>query len=62
VKAHPIPADRSSYGVDAILTEETNKRTVELIQATAQNAKPDSDALKVGDYYASFMDESEVAC
>jgi hypothetical protein len=40
VKEHPIPADRSSYGVDAILTEETNKRTVDLIQAAAQNAKP----------------------
>ena len=58
VKAHPIPADRSSYGVDAILTEETNKRTVDLIQAAAKNAKPGSDAQKIGDYYASFMDES----
>src|SRR5215813_360469 len=57
VKAHPIPADRSSYGVDAILKEETSKRTVDLIQAAAQNAKPGSDAQKVGDYYASFMDE-----
>jgi putative endopeptidase len=57
VKAHPIPADRSSYGVDAILTEETNKRTVDLIQAAAKNAKPGSYAQKIGDYYASFMDE-----
>ena len=60
VKAHPIPADRSSYGVDAILTEETNKRTVDLIQAAAKNAKPGSDAQKIGDYYASFMDESGI--
>jgi endothelin-converting enzyme/putative endopeptidase len=60
VKEHPIPADRSSYGVDAILTEETNKRTVDLIQAAAQNAKPGSDAQKVGDYYATFMDESGI--
>ena len=59
-KAHPIPADRSSYGVDAVLTEETKKRTVDLIQAAAQNAKPRSDAQKVGDYYASFMDESGI--
>ena len=59
-KAHPIPADRSSYGVDAVLTEETKKRTVDLIQAAAQNAKPGSDAQKVGDYYASFMDESGI--
>jgi len=60
VKAHPIPADRSSYGVDAILKEETSKRIVDLIQAAAQNAKPNSDAQKVGDYYASFMDEAGI--
>src|SRR5947209_4873958 len=60
VKAHPIPADRSSYGVDAILTEEANKRTVELIENAAKNAKPGSDAQKVGDYYASFMDEAGI--
>ena len=57
-KAHPIPADRSSYGVDAVLTEETKKRTVDLIQAAAQQRAPGSDARKVGDYYASFMDEA----
>ena len=28
IKAHPIPADRSSYGRAAVLTEETGKRTV----------------------------------
>ena len=60
VKAHPIPADRSSYGVDAILKEETGKRTVDLIQAAAQDAKSGSDAQRVGDYYASFMDEAGI--
>jgi putative endopeptidase len=60
VKAHPIPADRSSYGVDAILKEETSKRIVDLIQAVAQNPRPDSDARKVGDYYASFMNEAGI--
>ncbi|MEQ1753685.1 MAG: M13 family metallopeptidase [Micropepsaceae bacterium] len=60
VKAHPIPADRSSYGGSAILSEETNKRTVDLIQAAAQSAKPDTEAQKIGDYYASFMDETGI--
>jgi putative endopeptidase len=60
VKGHPIPADRSSYGVDAVLTEKTKKRTVDLIQAAAHNAEPGSDAQKVGDYYASFMDEAGI--
>jgi len=60
VKTHPIPADRSSYGVGAILVEEANKRTVDLIQDAARGAKPGSDAAKVGDYYASYMDEAGI--
>src|SRR4249920_3283852 len=46
VKAHPIPADRSSYGIDAMLTEEANKRTADLIESAAKNAKPGSEAQK----------------
>ncbi len=60
VKAHPIPADRSSYGVSAVLSEEAGGRTVDLIQAAAKGAAPGSDAQKVGDYYASFMDEAAI--
>jgi putative endopeptidase len=60
VKTHPIPPDRSSYGTGAILSEEANKRTVDLIQAAAKSAKAGSDAQKVGDYYASFMDEAGI--
>ena len=37
VKANPIPADRSSYGVGAILVEEASKRTVDLIQTAAKS-------------------------
>jgi putative endopeptidase len=60
VKSHPIPADRSSYGVGAILVEDTNKRTADLIQGASHGAKSGSDAQKVGDYYASFMDEAGI--
>ncbi len=60
VKSHPIPADRSSYGGAAILSEETSKRVVDLIQDAAKGAKPGSDAQRVGDYYASFMDEAGI--
>src|SRR5512138_1998155 len=38
VKRHPIPADRSSYGVGAELTELANKRTAELIQQASRGA------------------------
>jgi endothelin-converting enzyme/putative endopeptidase len=60
VKSHPIPDDRSSYGQSAILGEQTSKRTVDLIQAAAQNAKPGSEAKKIGDYYASYLDEAGI--
>jgi len=60
VKTHPIPPDRSSYGTGAILSEEAGKRTVDLIQAAAKGAAPGSDAQKVGDYYASYMDEAAI--
>ncbi|MBI1213904.1 MAG: M13 family peptidase [Alphaproteobacteria bacterium] len=60
MKNHPIPADRSSYGVGAVMVEQANKRTVDLIQQASRGAKPGSDAQKVGDYYASFMDEKGI--
>ena len=58
VKAHPIPADRSRYGIGAVMTEETSKRTVDLIQDAAKGGA--GDGKKVGDYYASYMDEAGI--
>src|SRR5580704_13477646 len=52
IKATPIPADKSSYGLDAILTDETRKRTLALIENGTNQ--------KVGDFYASFMDEAAI--
>ena len=60
VKSHPIPADRSSYGVSAILNEEATKRTVDLIQTAARGAAPGSDGQKIGDYYESYIDEAGI--
>jgi predicted metalloendopeptidase len=57
LKATPIPPDKSSYGVGAILVDETRKRTVALIQAAAARSSQNDDAQKIGDFYASFMDE-----
>ena len=58
IKAHPIPADRSRYGKTAVMTEEASKRTVDLIQEAAQGGA--GDGKKVGDYYASYMDEAGI--
>ncbi|ESQ86950.1 peptidase M13 [Asticcacaulis sp. AC460] len=56
-----IPADRSSYGPSAVLVEKTSEQVRVLIQdAAASHAAAGSNAQKVGDYYASFMDEAAI--
>jgi putative endopeptidase len=56
-----IPADRPSYGVFAQLAELTTQRTARLIEhAAASHAPAGSDERKIGDYYASFMDEAGI--
>jgi putative endopeptidase len=56
-----IPPDRASYGTAAILDELTTRRTQELIvQCAKGDAPPGSDARKIGDYYASFLDEAAI--
>jgi predicted metalloendopeptidase len=60
LKSTEIPSDRSSWGTGAVLAELTAKRTAELIAQAASSAAPGADARKVGDYYASFMDEAAI--
>ncbi|HKV77151.1 MAG TPA: M13 family metallopeptidase [Candidatus Sulfotelmatobacter sp.] len=56
-----IPAGQATYDTRSILIARTTQRVRDLIQeaATAQPAKG-GIAQKVGDYYASFMDESKI--
>ncbi len=61
MKATPIPADRSSYGLFAILAEEVNERTARLIRQAGESKPPaGSDAAKVGAYYDAYMDEKSI--
>ena len=60
IKATDIPADRSSWGPAEALTDLTAQRTVELIRNAASGAAAGSEAQKVGDYYATFMDEEAI--
>jgi putative endopeptidase len=61
LKVTEIPPDRSSYGLDARLEEEANLRTRNLLEEEAKSAAPaGSDARKVGDYYAAYMDEAAI--
>jgi putative endopeptidase len=59
LKTSTIPAGQTSYDTRAILVAKTNQRVRDLIQeaATAHSA---GIAQKVGDYYASFVDESSI--
>jgi predicted metalloendopeptidase len=58
MKSTEIPKDRSSWGTGGVLEELTARRIADLIAETAKaKGAPGSDARKIGDYYASFMDE-----
>ena len=61
LRAVAVPAGQLSYGTSAMLMEKTGERVRNLIQEAAA-AKPvrSSVAQKVGDYYASFMDEADI--
>jgi predicted metalloendopeptidase len=61
LKQTEIPADRSTYSAGAMLAELTDRRVAELIQETAKGgAAAGSDARKIGDYYAAFLDSSAI--
>ena len=52
-----IPEDRSRYGAFTALSERSDDRIQAIIQeAAAANPSPGSNAQKIGDYYASYMD------
>jgi len=61
IKKTEIPADKASYGPGEILVEKTREQVRELIQSAAKaNPAHGSDAQKVGDYYASYLDEAAI--
>ena len=61
MKTTEIPADRAAYGAAEIVNELTTTRTADLIkEAAGQDASAGSEARKVGDYYASYMDEAGI--
>ena len=58
----PIPADRSAWGVDAILTEgaEAHLRTILEADPSAVHGPAAVDAVKIHDAYRAFMDEARI--
>jgi predicted metalloendopeptidase len=58
-----IPADRSNYGTFTVLEERAQGAVRSLVEAAAadQTRPFGSDAQKVGDFYADFMDVDRIA-
>jgi len=54
-----IPSDKARYGSFYLLAEEA-ERAVRDIIVESQSAQPGTEARKVGDLYASFLDEARV--
>jgi predicted metalloendopeptidase len=57
-----IPADKASWGSFAKLDDDTQPQLRGIIEAAAAspNRAPGSDAQKIGDFYASFMNEKKL--
>jgi putative endopeptidase len=57
-----IPADRSDYGMFTQLHDLSQERTRTIVEAAAarKTNQPGSEAQKVGDTYASFLDEAAI--
>jgi putative endopeptidase len=56
-----IPADKASWGGFGILRDLSDTRTREIIEAAARaHGAPGTNEQKVGDLYASFMDEAAI--
>jgi predicted metalloendopeptidase len=55
-----IPADRASWGAFNVAQENVENQVRTIIEQAEQNKarKKGSDAQKIGDYYASFLDEA----
>lgn len=62
LKANPIPAAYPAWGVGNVLNEKNRDMLREILEAAAKNtaAKKGSNEQKVGDYYASCMDEATI--
>jgi putative endopeptidase len=59
---YEIPADRATDGAFRTLFDRAEEQVRDLItQAAESNPAPDTDEQRIGDLYASFMDEDTVA-
>jgi putative endopeptidase len=57
---NPVPADRSSWGRFDELQEHNNETLKKILEAAAAGPAQDPESKKIGDYYASCMDEPAI--
>jgi putative endopeptidase len=61
LKAAEIPADQPMWGAFIQLDEEARPQLRAIVErAAASNPAPGTDAQRIGDFYASYMDEARV--
>jgi putative endopeptidase len=62
LEANPIPSDQSYWGSFSILFEENRDKLHAVLEKAAANAssQPGSDERKIGDFWASCMDEAAI--
>lgn len=59
IERSDIPADKARYGAFTVLAEEAEKAVLDIIQRSG-DVDASAEAGKVGDLYASFMDEKHI--
>lgn len=60
VRNTQIPADRSSWGSFAGLSDSTNKRIIGLVEGLDSQQNPNAEARQISDFYRSYMDEAAI--
>jgi hypothetical protein len=58
IAMNPVPSDRASWGRFEELQERNNETLHKILETAATGGDPDSK--KIGDYYASCLDESAI--
>lgn len=62
LKSHPVPPEYSSWGSFTMLADKNREALHEILEQAAKNTKAPrgSNEQKIGDYYASCMDEAGI--
>jgi endothelin-converting enzyme/putative endopeptidase len=61
IKNNPIPSDQASWGRFSELAERNREILHQILEKASTAATRDADTQKIGDYYATCMDEKAIA-